>query len=104
MGTVSTWEERMAERAAQRRVVAEAEEACAEAAEQARLSAEFPAVKGEWDWVETDGPHRGHRRHGHNGHVMCSCGEIVGVGCVAIDPDNPPDPCPVCVARGIDRP
>ena len=93
----------MAARAAVRREAAEAAEAARETAEQAALSAEFPAVEGEDEWVERDGEHRGHRTHMHYGiSLMCQCGAVFGVASFVVGTDvPPPEPCPVCAARGI---
>jgi len=95
----------MAWRASLRAEAAEAQRQRQEAAEQTRLAAEFPALPGENAWADIDGPHRGHRTHSgkwHVGLVICSCGAFVGCYSYVL-PDEPlePEPCPVCVARGI---
>ena len=99
---MSTWEERMASRAAFRSARTEAERLQREELEQTRLRAEFPPVEGEYDWAETEGEHRGHRAHTHHGIVMCQCGEVLGIGSIVIDPEDwPLGECTVCAARGI---
>ncbi len=79
-------------------------------AERARLDAGFPALPGEGD-VMGDPPyflgreHRGHRSHRHPWHgngIICSCGAVLGCFSIALTGDEPePEPCPVCIARGI---
>lgn len=108
---MDTWEERMAAKAKARQIVREAEEATRRAAEEAaaraELDATFPAVQGEDEvLLMADGPfreHYGHRTHAHYGFgAKCSCGAMLGLGSIIVDPDTPPlPPCPVCVARGI---
>jgi hypothetical protein len=105
---MSTWEDRMAANAALRAAKAEAEQRQREDEERARLIAENPLFAWEDPDPVPDGRHAGHRTHSHPWHgmhvVMCQCGATLGVGCVAIDPGSPPlepDPCPVCIARGV---
>lgn len=102
---VSTWEDRMAAATAARREAAEAERERLEAAGQARLAVEFPAVEGELGWIEAEGEHRGHRAHidwWHGNVVTCACGAFMGVFSFALTGDEtPPGPCRVCVARGL---
>ena len=63
---MSTWEERMAASAAERREAAEAE--------QRRLD-------------EENDPHRDHHTHLNGTMVQCSCGENFGITCVALPPE-----------------
>ena len=89
----------MAARAAERRIVTEAEGA-------ARLEAEAGApLPGENEWVIDHGEHAGHRSHAHPWHgngIICSCGAVLGCFSIAVTGDEPePEPCPVCIARGI---
>lgn len=77
-----SWEARMAAKAAERSLAAEAE------AELARIG---------------DDPHREHHGHLRGSGVECSCGKFLGVTCVAISEDHDPDvlSCEACGERGV---
>jgi hypothetical protein len=101
---MATWEERAAFRASLRREAAEAVRRRREDEDRAALIAADPPLAGEDGEPETDGPHRGHYTHSlpwHLGLVMCSCGEFVGCYSFISSGEPEPEPCPVCVARGI---
>jgi len=104
MTPVSTWEQRMAWRASLRAQAADVARQQREAADRAALIAADPPLAGENDWVIEDGPHRGHYVHSHPSHlgvVICSCGVLAGTYGYASSGEPEPEPCPVCVARGI---
>lgn len=95
---MSTWEERMSQRHAERQ----------RAREQVRhdhLDREYPRVHPResepWDCAS----HQGHRTHidaWHGNTVMCSCGASMGIFSIVVEAFVPsPQPCPICVARGI---
>lgn len=63
---MSTWEERMAARAAVRREASKAEQQCID---------------------DENDPHRDHHTHLNGAMVQCSCGENFGVTCVAFPPE-----------------
>ena len=95
----------MAWRASLRAQAAEVARQREEAGDQAALIAANPLLEFENDWVTDWGEHRGHRTHSHPWHcnvIICSCGEPVGCFSIIADPGDPePEPCPVCIARGI---
>ncbi|MER7331697.1 MULTISPECIES: hypothetical protein [unclassified Micromonospora] len=50
-------------------------------------------------------PHSSHHTHLRGTAVECSCGELFGVTCVAVTPDNNPDErsCDLCGVQGVVR-
>jgi hypothetical protein len=103
---MSTWEERMAARAKERQIAAEAAKGTRQAEEYARLAAEAGLpLPGEDEDLGNYAGHEGHRTHMHDSHggsVVCQCGAFLGLTTFVPDWDNwPPPPCPVCAARGI---
>ena len=102
---MSTWEERMAHRARDRQIAGEAAEGAREAEEYLRAATENPPLEGEFGPLDYE-PHRGHWQHVHPAHigfVVCQCGERMGVYSY-VPGGTPPEPCPVCAARGIAPP
>ena len=96
---MSTWEERMSQRAHAREAAALA------AAKRDRLdrleaaTGLLPALPGETR-VDDDDGHLGHLSHWCFPTVMCSCGEILGITCF-IPSNEPEPPCEICVSRGL---
>lgn len=99
----------MAGRAAERRIVAEANEERQAAEAQAYFAAVNPPLEGEYPEAVAEGEHMGHREHSapwHPWQTVCQCGATwTALACWALTGDEPlepePGPCPVCVARGI---
>lgn len=93
----------MGARAAERRAAVEVAEAERRGEAYARLVAEAgPPLPGEHEYVFEEGEHRGHRAHIHPWHglgVTCQCGAFMGIFSGVVE--FSPDPCPVCIARGM---
>lgn len=94
---MSTWEERMSQRAKAR--MAAEEEREAELAERVSHLENKPLL-GEELWVH-EGPHFGHYRHWCGSATFCSCGALLGVATVVIPDGYESKPCETCKARGI---
>jgi hypothetical protein len=109
---MSTWEQRMAERAAARAATRERDEKLAaysafagtsltekEAIQLLDRIEVFAAERGGF-WARLgDGEHTGHLIHGHSTHhLICTCGELMGVSTIMVPDEMPnmPDTCQVC--------
>lgn len=95
---MSTWEERMSQRAKARMAIEEEARRAEHAERVARL--EDNPMPGESLWVH-EGPHFGHYEHWCGNGRMCSCGVLLGIATVVIPDDYEPKACEICKTRKI---